>query len=161
MRNVKELGLRRTINIVREMKKTDIGHGVWERVKNGNIEMRINTKNGWWDWENLKHLSVDDGIGYTFQGTNQSFVFATASPDYAALARTIIHEGVHASGIQMSKKAEFLARVAEIYARGRAPKLSELRDIRRIAFDPHGNYGDLVDDFGIRISNGLIYHRFY
>jgi RHS repeat-associated protein len=107
----------KTGKIIKMMTSSDIGKKIWEEVQAGNINMT---------------LSIREDVSRGLMGISKG-TYATAyvknTQSYEETVSTLIHEGVHALGVGGSRRAEALARLAEIRHAGKTIDKSAMREV--------------------------------
>ena len=96
----------RTSRLRREIRKSAIGRQILDAADNDTIHLTITGT----------RISDDTLLGESIGRRGTVFTFNTQS--YTRTAETAIHEGVHALGVGGSRRAEALARLAEIKHQG-------------------------------------------
>jgi RHS repeat-associated protein len=117
--NLEQYGVNplKTRKIIKQMNKSDIGKYILQKAEEGVITLELSTE------PNIT-IGQDFGISYSnraiaYVRNTQTFTMnmsrrAGIRAGYQQTASTLIHEGVHALGIGGSRRAEALARIAEL-----------------------------------------------
>ena len=141
----------RTNRIMGRLKETELGLLIRENIYNGKISLVL-------DGTAFPPESIYGVANFTkpnqIGGIAKVFVKNTQTRELTF--RTVVHESVHALGINNSRKAEVLARVAEIQALGRRPTMRDvMRAVREVDSRPD-LYGSLPKRLGIPIDNPIL-----
>ncbi|MDA8017399.1 MAG: DUF6531 domain-containing protein [Thermoanaerobaculia bacterium] len=118
----------RSFRLRRAIQESSIGRRVLEAADNHIIELEITGSR-----------IADRGLLGEAFGRN-AYVYAFNTQSYSRTAEIAIHEGVHALGVGGSRRAEALARLAEISHRGGTIDRAAMR---RVLMDMRGNYDHL------------------
>ena len=140
----------RSSRILGRLKETDTGRLVRENIDNGKIKLVLDGDAFPPKVYGRAFFTEPDKIG----GVAKVFVRNTQTRELTF--RTAVHEGVHALGVTGSRKAEVLARLAEVRALGRKVRYS---DVKRAVLEVDSRpdlYGKLPRRLGIPITNNAI-----
>jgi hypothetical protein len=123
-KNSSKLGVNplKTGKIVKEISKSAIGQYIVDRANAGDIDLALSIPN-----------DVPSGLMGISRG-NYGSAYVRNTQSYKETALTLIHEGIHALGVGGSRRAEAIARLAEVQHQGgtldRATMRQVLQDIR-------------------------------
>jgi hypothetical protein len=123
--------------VLSEMQKSSIGTQVLNAAKSDNFRLEFSKS---YFQQGINGIIDPNLKGVAFE--TKAKIYVPAHQSNAEVARTAIHEGIHELGVVGSRRAEALARLAEIQHQGGIIDFSvireTLRDIR-LATDVNGN----------------------
>lgn len=119
----------KTSKLVKKFKQSEIGRYILKKLESGEIELELSTKS---------EIGVGTHFGEALTGSGTTFIRNTQTfgnkafgikAGYDMTVSNMIHEGVHALGVGGSRRAEALARIAELQHAGIEINRASIRKI--------------------------------